>query len=156
VTLEVGVRRGALPFGQTELHVPNLFAIIWQRTRWFLPFIGCWFWLLFLFASAAGRLLVWVALGTIGAVLLIEGLIWLWSRHVRLFVPAPRENTGKLVVKSTDGDRHIEVRVLARPSTGRMALGWTLAGLMFIVEIAIVTWIALSLAGVNVPLPRLF
>jgi hypothetical protein len=152
----VGVRRSALPYGSTELRVPNLFAIIWQRTRWFLPFLGCWFWLLFLFASAAGRILVWVALGVVGSVLLAEGLIWLWSRHVRLLVPAPRESTGKLVVKSIDGDRHIEVRVLAKPSKARTAFGWTLAGLIFIAEIAIVAWIALSIAGVSVPLPSLF
>ena len=156
VTLEVGVRRSALPFGRAQLQVPNLFGIIWQRTRWFLPFIGCWFWLLFLFASAAGRLLMWGALAIVGAVILAEALIWLWTRHARIFVPTPRENTGKLLVKSNDGDRHIEVRVLAKPSGLRTALGWTLAALFFIVEIATVTWIALSLAGVSVTLPGMF
>jgi hypothetical protein len=155
VTLEVGVRRSALPFGQKELRVPNLFAMIWQRTRWFLPFIGCWFWLLFLFASAAGRILLWGLAIAVGAVLLAEGLIWLWTRHVRLFVPTTKENTGKLVVKSSDGDRQIEVRVVAKPSGARLALGWTLAGLFFVAEIAVVAWIVLNLAGVNLSIPPL-
>jgi hypothetical protein len=155
VTLEVGVRRSALPFGRTELQVPNLFAIIWQRTRWFLPFIGCWFWLLFLFASAAGRLLMWVALAAVGLVVLAEVLVWMWSRHVRFLVPASRLNTGKLVVKSNEGDRHIEVRVMARPAIMRTILGWTFAGLIFMAELAIVAWIVLNLAGVNVTLPVL-
>ncbi|MDQ3927882.1 MAG: serine/threonine protein kinase, partial [Chloroflexota bacterium] len=37
VDLEVKVKRRSLPFGREELQVPNLFAIIWARTRRVLP-----------------------------------------------------------------------------------------------------------------------
>lgn len=148
VTLEVKVRRRQLRFGQVQLQVPNLFAIIWARTRRVLPFIGCWFWLLLLVASSLGRVLLWGLAGTVGALLLAEALLWLWSVHVRFLVPSERLNTGRLWVKSSGGDQQIEVRVMARPSWIRKAAGWTMALVLLTAELAGATWLALTLVGV--------
>lgn len=148
VTLEVKVRRRQLRFGQVQLQVPNLFAIIWTRTRRVLPFIGCWFWLLLLVASSLGRVLLWGLAGTLGALLLAEALLWLWSIHVRFLVPSERLNTGRLWVKSSGGDQQIEVRVMARPSWIRKAAGWTMALVLLTAELAGATWLALTFVGV--------
>ncbi len=147
VTLEVKVRRRQLRFGQLELQVPNLFAIIWARTRRFLPFIGCWFWLLLLVASSLGRMLLWALGATLGLTLLAEGLLWLWSFHVRLLVPTERVNVGRLWVKSSGGDQQIEVRVTARPSRLRRAAGWTMASVLLATEALAVAWLVLTLTG---------
>jgi len=155
VTLEVKVKKRQLPFGRVELHVPNLFYIIWSRTRRVLPFIGCWFWLLLLVASSLGKTLLWGLIGAGGALVLFEGIMWLWAFHVRWLVPAERLNTGRLLVKSSGGEQHIDVRVIARPAWARKALGWTMALLLLIAELATVTWVALALVGIEVPLPGL-
>jgi hypothetical protein len=151
VNLEVRVRRNKLHFGRVELQVPNLFAIIWSRLRRVLPFIGFWFWLLLLAASSLGRWLIWGVIGTVGALLLLEGLMWLWAWHVRTLVPADRLNTGRIVLKSQAGDQHIEVRAVARPSWARKALGWATALLLFTIEVSVGIWIVLALAGIDVP-----
>lgn len=153
VTLEVKVKKRDLPLGRTELQVPNLFAIIWARTRRVLPLIGCWFWLVLLVASALGRILLWGAAALIAGLLIFEALMWLWAAHVRLLVPAERVNTGRLTVKSSGGDQQIEVRALARPSWGRKALGWTAALLLFTAEVGAAVWIALALTGFEIYLP---
>ncbi len=149
ITLEVKVRRRQLRFGQVELQVPNLFAIIWARTRRVLPFIGCWFWLLLLVASSLGRILLWGLAGAVGVILLAEALLWLWSLHVKLLVPSDRLNTGRLWVKSSGGDQQIEVRVMARPSWIRRAAGWTMALVLLTAELAGVAWLVLTLVGVQ-------
>ncbi len=152
VTLEVKVKHRDLPFGRTELHVPNLFAIIWAQTRKVLPFIGLWFWLMVLAGSALGRVLPWAVVGAVAGVAVAELLLWVWTLHVRYLVPTKKLNTGRLMVKSTEGDRQIEVRVVARPSWARMASGWAGALILLLAEVAAVAWIILTLAGVTVPL----
>ena len=147
VTLEVKVKKHELPFGRVELQVPNLFAIIWTRFRGMLPLIGCWFWVLFLAASSFGRF-VWPALGAIVlALLLSEGLMWLWAMHVKMFVPAVKLNTGRLVVKSSGGEEQIDVRVVAHPSWIRKALGWALSVLFLGAELGAVAWIVIWVVG---------
>ena len=155
VTLEVKVKHRELPFGRTELHVPNLFAIIWVQTRRVLPFIGFWFWLLVLAGSALGKMLPWALVGAVAGVAALELLIWVWTWHVRYLVPTERLNTGRLMVKSSEGDRQIEVRAMARPSRARRAAGWTGAMLLLLVEVAAVAWIVLTIAGVTVSVPGL-
>ncbi|MDQ6695609.1 MAG: protein kinase [Chloroflexota bacterium] len=155
VTVEVKVRKRQLHFGRVELQVPNLFAIIWGRTRRMLPLIGCWFWLLFLVASSVGKMLLYYAAGAVGALLVFEGLMWVWAWHVRLLVPAERLNTGRLLVKSTGGDQQIDVRVMARPSWARQALGWTVAMLLLATEIGTVAWLVIDRTGFRIPLPGL-
>ena len=156
VDLEVKVKRRRLPFGREELQVPNLFAIIWARTRRVLPFIGCWFWVLLLVGSSLGRTLFWVVAAAVALLLLSEGLMWLWAQHVRFLVPREKLNTGRLVVKSSGGgDQHIEVKVVARPSSVRRAFGWAMAGVLMAAEIAAVAWAALALGGANLPIPGL-
>ncbi|HYP20457.1 MAG TPA: hypothetical protein VEY08_10310 [Chloroflexia bacterium] len=156
VDLEVKVKRRSLPFGREELQVPNLFAIIWARTRRVLPFIGCWFWVLLLVGSSLGRTLFWVVAAAVALLLLSEVLMWLWAQHVRFLVPREKLNTGRLVVKSSGGgDQHIEVKVMARPSSVRRAFGWTMAGVLMAAEIAAVAWVALALGGVNLSIPGL-
>jgi hypothetical protein len=150
VDLEVKIRRRRLPFGREELQVPNLFAIIWSRTRRWLPFVGFWFWLLVLVASSLGRMLLWGLAGTLGAILVVEALLLLWSLHVRLLVPSSRLNTGRLWVKSSSGDEQIEVRVMAQPSWIRKASGWTMALVLLTAELAGLAWLILALAGVPV------
>jgi len=151
VTLEVKVKKHELPFGRVELQVPNLFAIIWTRFRRALPLVGCWFWVLFLAASSFGRGFVWYALGAILlALLLSEGLMWLWAMHVKLLVPAVKLNTGRLVVKSSGGEEQIDVRVVAHPSWIRKALGWVLSVLFLAAELGAVAWvIILTLGGLD-------
>jgi hypothetical protein len=156
VTLEVKVKKRELRFGRVELQVPNLFAIIWARTRRILPFIGCWFWLLLLVASSLGRTLLLGLAGVVGALIVFEGLMWLWAQHVRVLVPAEKVNTGRLMVKSSGGDQHIDVKVLARPSWLQRAGGWTVALLLFVTEISLATWVVLTLAGIRVSLPSLW
>lgn len=153
VTLEVKVKHRELPFGRTELHVPNLFAIIWAQTRRVLPFIGFWFWVVVLAVSALGKMLPWAFVGAIAGVLLLELLIWIWTLHVRYLVPSEKLNTGRLMVKSSEGDRQIEVRVVARPSWMRKAVGWAGALLLLMAEVAAIAWIALTLAGVTISVP---
>ncbi len=153
VTLEVKVKHRELPFGRTELHVPNLFAIIWAQTRRVLPFIGFWFWVLVLTGSALGRMLPWAIVAAVAGVALFELLMWMWTLHVRYLVPSKKLNTGRLMVKSSEGDRQIEVRVVARPSWARRAAGWTGALLLLFAEVAAVAWIVLTLAGVTVSIP---
>lgn len=156
ITLDVKVKKRQLRFDRVDLHVPNLFAIIWARTRRVLPFIGCWFWLLLLVASSLGRTLLLGLVGVVGGLLLFEGLMWLWAQHVRLLVPMEKLNTGRIMVKSSSGDQQIEVKVLARPSWLQRSAGWSAALILFVTEIALVTWAALMLAGVTVPLPILW
>ena len=151
VTIDVRVKRRQLKFGRVELQVPNLFAIIWARSRKVLPFIMVWFWLIVLVTSSLGRTLLTVVAAVVGGLLVLEGLMWLWAQHVRLLVPTEKVNTGRLMLKSTGGDRSIEVRVLARPSWAQRAAGWSLALLLFVIEITLVTWIALSLFGNMLP-----
>ena len=147
VTLEVKVKKRELPFGRVELQVPNLFAIIWTRFRRMLPLVGCWFWVLFLAASSFGRF-VWYALGAILlALLLSEGLMWLWAMHVKLLVPAVKLNTGRLVVKSSGGEEQIDVRVVAHPSWIRKALGWVLSVLFLAAELGAVAWVVILAFG---------
>jgi hypothetical protein len=154
VTLEVKVRKNYLPFGRVELHVPNLFAMIWSRIRGALPVIGCWFWVLLLAGSSLGMTLWWGIGAVIGVLLLAEVLMWVWALHVRLLVPAEKLNTGRLVVKSSGGDEQIEVRALARPSLARKAFGWSVALLLMLAEALVVIWTALALVGgFNPPLP---
>ncbi len=156
ITLDVKVKKSQLRFSRVQLHVPNLFAIIWSRTRKVLPIIGFWFWLLVLFGSAFGRTLLLIGAGAVGALLLFEALMWLWSQHVRLLVPAERLNTGRIVVKSSGGDQQIDVKVLARPSWLQKTAGWSAALILFIIEVGLVTWVVLTFAGITVPLPLLW
>lgn len=151
-TVEVRVRPRELPFGRVELHVPNLFAIIWARTKWALPFIGFWFWVVLLVASSLGKMLLTGLLALAAGLLVAEVLIWWWAMHVRLLVPAEKLNSGKLLVKSSGGEQQIEVRVRARPSAARKVAGWVLAAALFAGEIALVAWAALTWAG-YLPLP---
>jgi hypothetical protein len=151
VTIDVRVKRRQLKFGRVELQVPNLFAIIWARSRGVLLFIMVWFWLIVLVTSSLGGTLLTVLAAVVGGLLVLEGLMWLWAQHVRLLVPTEKVNTGRLMLKSTDGDSSIEVRVLARPSWAQRAAGWSLALLLFVIEITLVTWIALSLFGARLP-----
>ncbi|HVF98230.1 MAG TPA: serine/threonine-protein kinase, partial [Chloroflexia bacterium] len=102
-TLEVKVKRGQLRFGQVRLQVPNLFAMIWTRTRRWLPFLGFWFWLLLLVASSLGRTLLWAMAGAVTLLVVAEALLLLWSWHVKMLVPAEQLNTGRLLVKSAGG-----------------------------------------------------
>jgi serine/threonine-protein kinase len=143
-TLEVKVRRGQLRFGRVELQVPNLFAMIWTRTRRWLPFFGFWFWLLLLVASSLGRTLLWAMAGAVVLLLAAEALLLLWSWHVKMLVPAERLNTGRLLVKSSGGDQQIEVRVMARPSRARKALGWTMALVLLTAELAGLAWLVIT------------
>jgi serine/threonine protein kinase len=148
-TLEVKVKRGQLRFGQVQLQVPNLFAMIWTRTRRWLPFLGFWFWLLLLVASSLGRTLLWAMAGAVTLLVVAEALLLLWSWHVKMLVPAERLNTGRLLVKSSGGDQQqIEVKVMARPSWLRRALGWTMALVLLTLEIAGIAWIVMTVAGV--------
>jgi serine/threonine protein kinase len=153
ITLDVKVKKSQLRFNRVQLQVPNLFAIIWTRTRRVLPLIGFWFWLLVLVGSSFGRTLLLVGVGAVGSLLLFEGLMWLWAQHVQLLVPSERVNTGRIVVKSSGGDQQIEVKVLARPSWLQRTAGWSVALLLFMVEIALVTWVALTFVGIEIPLP---
>lgn len=155
-TIEVRVKKRDLLFGRVELHVPNLFAIIWTRARWALPFIGLWFWVLFLAANSLGRWLVWGVLALAAGLVLAEVLMWWWALHVRLLVPAERLNSGRLLVQSSGGEQQIELRVKARPSWARKAIGWTLAGLLMAAELGAVVWIVLTLAGYSITLPGLW
>jgi hypothetical protein len=156
ITLDVKVKKSQLRFNRVQLQVPNLFAIIWTRTRRVLPLIGFWFWLLVLVGSSFGRTLLLVGAGAVGSLLLFEGLMWLWARHVQLLVPSERVNTGRIVVKSSGGDQQIEVKVLARPSWLQRTVGWSVALLLFIAEIALATWLVLALVGIEIPLPLLW
>ncbi|HET9493047.1 MAG TPA: hypothetical protein VFR15_02335, partial [Chloroflexia bacterium] len=155
VTVEVKVKRRNLRFGRVQLHVPNLFAIIWARARRMLPLFLVWFWLLLLVTSSLGRNLLLGVAGVLGGLVVLEVLMWLWAQHVKILVPAEKLNTGKLMVKSSGGDQNIEVRVLARPSWLQRAVGWSVALLLFVAEVALVTWGILALAGVNLPVPSL-
>ncbi len=152
VSIDVHVKRRQLKFGRVELQVPNLFAIIWARSRRVLPFILVWFWLLLLLVGTLGRILLTTAAVAIGGLLVLEGLMWLWAQHVRLLVPSERVNTGRLMVKSSGGDSSIEVRVLARPSWVQRTVGWSIALLLFVTEIVLATWTVLSLFGIEIPL----
>jgi hypothetical protein len=153
-TLEVKVKRGQLRFGRVQLQVPNLFAMIWTRTRRWLPFFGFWFWLLLLVASSLGRTLLWAMAGAVVLLLVAEALLLLWSWHVKMLVPAEHLNTGRLLVKSSGGDQQIEVRVMARPSGVRKALGWTMALVLLTAELAGIAWLVISV--VRVPLNVFF
>ena len=144
-TVELRVRKAALPLGRVELQVPNLFAIIWARARWALPFFGLWLWVLLLVASSAGRFLLIGLAGLLGALVLTEGLMWLWAWHVRLLVPAERTNTGRLLVQSTGGEQQVEVTVKARPTWLHVASGWLSAALLVSAEVGLAVWFALSL-----------
>jgi serine/threonine protein kinase len=155
VTVEVKVKRRQLRFGRVQLHVPNLFAIIWARARRMLPLFLVWFWLLLLVTSSLGRNLLLGVAGVFGGLLVLEALMWLWAQHVRILVPAEKLNTGKLMVKSSGGDQTIEVKVLARPSWLQKSAGWSVALLLFVAEVALVTWGILALVGVNLPVPSL-
>nr|MDQ5827052.1 serine/threonine protein kinase [Chloroflexota bacterium] len=154
-TLEVKVRRGQLRFGRVQLQVPNLFAMIWTRTRRWLPFLGFWFWLLLLVASSLGRTLLWAMGGAVVLLLVAEALLLLWSWHVKMLVPAERLNTGRLLVKSSGGDQQIEVRVMARPSGVRKALGWTMALVLLTAELAGLAWLVITvvLKPLNIFIP---
>jgi hypothetical protein len=110
-----------------------------------------WLWLIVLVAGALGRTLLTVVAAVLGSLLLLEALMWLWAQHVRLLVPTEKVNTGRLMVKSSGGDSSIEVRVLARPSWAQRAIGWTVALSLFVIEITLVTWLALSLFGIRLP-----
>jgi hypothetical protein len=156
ITLDVKVKKRQLRFSRVQLQVPNLFAIIWSRTRKILPIIAFWFWLLVLVGSSFGRMLLLGGAGAVGALLLFEALMWLWAQHVRLMVPAERLNTGRIVVKSSGGDQQIDVKVLARPSWLQRAAGWSAALILFVAEVALVTWALLSIAGITIPLPTLW
>jgi hypothetical protein len=114
-----------------------------------------WFWLLLLVTSSLGRNLLLGVAGFVGGLLVLEGLMWLWAQHVRLLVPTEKLNTGKIMVKSSGGDQNIEVRVLARPSWLQKAAGWSVALLLFVAEVALVSWGILALAGINLPMPSL-
>jgi serine/threonine protein kinase len=153
-TLEVKVKRGQLRFGRVQLQVPNLFAMIWTRTRRWIPFVGFWFWLLLLVASSLGRILLWGMAGAVGLLLAAEALLLLWSWHVQMLVPENRLNTGRLTVKSSGGDQQIEVRVMARPSGARKALGWTMALVLLTAELAGLAWLVINV--VRVPLDGFF
>jgi serine/threonine protein kinase len=154
-TLEVKVRRGQLRFGRVQLHVPNLFAMIWTRTRRWLPFFGFWFWLLLLVASSLGRTLLWAMAGAVVLLLVAEALLLLWSWHVKLLVPAEHLNTGRILVKSSGGDQQIEVRVMARPSGVRKTLGWTMALVLLTAELSGLAWLVITvvLKPLNVFIP---
>lgn len=154
ITLDVKVKKRQLQFGRVQLQVPNLFAIIWARTKRVLPYIAFWFWLLVLVGNSFGRMLLLGLAAVVGSLLLFEGLMWLWAQHVRLLVPAEKLNTGRILVKSSGGDQQIEVKVVARPSWLQRTVGWSIALVLFVVEIALVTWVALTFAGVRLPLPR--
>ncbi len=147
-TVEVRVRKAALPFGRTELRVPNLFAIIWARARWALPFVGFCLWVLLLVASSVGQLLVLSAAAILAALSATEVAMWLWAFQVRLLVPAERLNTGHLFIQSSGGDQEIQVRVKARPSWLRVAVGWTSAALLMSAELGAAIWGILALVGV--------
>ena len=45
-----------------------------------MPFIIGWFWLLLLVGGALGRNLLMGLAGVVGALLALEGLMWLWAR----------------------------------------------------------------------------
>jgi hypothetical protein len=110
-----------------------------------------WFWLLVVVAKAFnGTLLAGVA-AVFGGLLVLEVLMWLWSKHVRLLVPAEKVNTGRIIVKSSGGDSSIEVRVLARPSWVERTTGWSIALLLFVAEIVLVTWGVLLGFGIQMP-----
>jgi serine/threonine-protein kinase len=156
ITLDVKVKKSQLRFSRVQLQVPNLFAIIWSRTRKILPILAFWFWLLVLVGSSFGRMLLLGLAGTVGALILFEALMWLWAQHVRLMVPAERLNTGRIVVKSSGGDQQIDVKVLARPSWLQRAAGWSAALILFVAEVALATWALLSIAGITIPLPTLW
>jgi serine/threonine protein kinase, bacterial len=151
-TIEVRVKKRLLPFARVELHVPNLFAIIWLRTRKSLLFIGLWFWILLLLASSLGRYLPWMLGAAAGALVLAQGLMWWWALHVRLLVPAEKLNSGSLLVKSSGGEQKIEVRVKAQPSWVRTALGWVIAALLMFAELAALMWILLTMMGYEIPI----
>jgi serine/threonine protein kinase len=155
VTVDVQAKRRLLKFGRVKLHVPNLFAIIWTRARKLVPFVIGWFWLLLLVGGALGRNLLMGLAGVVGALLALEGLMWLWAQHVRLLVPAEKVNTGRLMVKSSGGDNSIEVKVLARPSWIQRSAGWLLALILFTIEVSLTTWAILSIFGIEIPLPLL-
>ncbi len=155
VTVEVKIKKRQLRLGRVELQVPNLFAIIWARARRALPLLVVWFWLLFLAGSSLGKTLLWAFAAVMGALLAFEALMWLWAAHVRLLVPAEKMNTGRLLVKSSGGEQQIEVRAMARPSWARRALGWTVALLLLTVEVGAIAWTALTLLGIEIPLPGL-
>jgi hypothetical protein len=149
-TIEVRVKKRSLPFGRLELQVPNLFAIIWARMRWALPFIGFWFWVVFLAASSLGKQLLLGLVALAGALLLLEVLMWWWAIHVRLLVPTEKLNSGRLLVKSSGGEQQIEVRVKSRPSWLRKAVGWTVAALLMSVQLGAAVWIVLTFFGYDV------
>ena len=151
-TIEVRVKKRSLPFGRLELHVPNLFAIIWTRMRWALPFMIFWFWVLFLAASSIGKQLLMGFVALAGALVLLEVLMWWWAIHVRLLVPTEKLNLGRLLVKSSGGEQQIEVRVKARPSWLRKAVGWTVAALLMAAQLAVAVWIVLTLFGYEIVL----
>ncbi len=155
VTVDVQAKRRLLKFGRVKLQVPNLFAIIWTRARKLVPFIIGWFWLLLLVGGALGRNLLMGLAGVVGALLALEGLMWLWAQHVRLLVPAEKVNTGRLMVKSTGGDNSIEVKVLARPSWVQRYAGWLFALILFTIEVSLTTWAILSIFGIEIPFPLL-
>jgi serine/threonine protein kinase len=144
-TVELRVRKAALPLGRVELQVPNLFAIIWARARWALPFVGFWLWVLLLVASSAGQLLLLGLAAVVGALVIIEAVMWLWALQVRLLVPTEKLNTGRLVVQSSGGEQQVQVTVKARPSWLLVAAGWTMAATAMTVELGLVVWAALSL-----------
>ena len=143
--IEVRVRKAALPFGRVDLQVPNLFAIIWTRAKWVLPFIGFWLWLLLLVASSVDELLLLGLAVVVIALIVSEALMWLWALHARLLVPAEKLNTGRLVVKSSGGEQQIEVRVKARPSQLRIATGWAMVATLMSAELGSVAWLVYAL-----------
>jgi hypothetical protein len=107
--------------------------------------VGFWLWVLLLAASWAGQFLLLGLVALLGALVALEGVLWLWAFHVRLLGPAEKLNTGRLLVQSTGGEQHVEVRVKARPSRLRVATGWTTAAMMMSAEVGLAAWIALSL-----------
>lgn len=147
-TLEVRVRKSALPFGRMKLQVPNLFAIIWTRARWALPFIGFWLWVLLLVASSIGQILVLGMAAALAAVATAQTAAWLWAFQVRILVPIEKTSTGRLLVRSSGGDKQIEVKVKAQPSWLRTTVGWTTAAVLMTAEIGASVWGILTLVGV--------
>ena len=149
-TIEVRVKKRLLPLARVELQVPNLFAIIWSRTRKFALFIAFWFWVVVLVANSLGQYLLWALGAAAGVLLLTQGLMWWWALHVRLLVPAGKLNSGSLLVKSSGGEQQIEVRVKAQPAWARLALGWITAGLLMFAELVALMWILLTLMGYEI------
>jgi hypothetical protein len=90
---------------------------------------------------------LWALAGALVLLVAAEALLLLWSWHVKMLVPTERLNTGHLTVKSSGGDQHqIEVKVMARPSWMRRALGWTMALVLLTAELAGLVWLVTTVA----------